>query len=176
MPPELLDLYRKASVWAIEKVNGAIDLDAATPCDEWNLRTLLDHMLETQQYFAATAEGREAAPPSPNPPAQISDDPAADLSAVRDAIVASYADADVLEQKGFGLGAAAGDFLIHGWDVARASQQDATMPPDVAEGVFNFVYGQFTAENRHGVFKPEIPVAPDADIQTKLLAYAGRAA
>lgn len=32
-------------------------LDATTPCDEWDLRTLLNNMLETQQYFLSSARG-----------------------------------------------------------------------------------------------------------------------
>ena len=54
MDMDLLDLYRQSSDWAGEKVAAASnDLDAATPCDEWDVRTLMNHMLETQQYFVA---------------------------------------------------------------------------------------------------------------------------
>ena len=45
MPADLLDLYRQASRWTAEKVAGAQDLDAATPCPDWRVRDLLNHML-----------------------------------------------------------------------------------------------------------------------------------
>ena len=49
---DLLLLYRRASEWTGEKVAGAVDrLDSPTPCDEWDVRALLNHMLDTQRYF-----------------------------------------------------------------------------------------------------------------------------
>ena len=84
MEPDLLDLYERASSWATEKVSGATEkLDAKTPCDDWDVRTLLNHILETQRYFLKSARGEDASPPSPIPPATLSDDPVADFEAVR---------------------------------------------------------------------------------------------
>lgn len=67
MGTELMDLYERASRWAGEKVDGTTDLAATTPCDEWQVRDLLNHMLETQWYFAGAAKGEDASPPGPNP-------------------------------------------------------------------------------------------------------------
>ena len=64
MDMDLLDLYRRSSDWASSNVAAASkDLDASTPCDDWDVRTLMNHMLETQQYFvrSATRRGRLAA-------------------------------------------------------------------------------------------------------------------
>jgi uncharacterized protein (TIGR03086 family) len=174
MAKELRDLYRKAADWTIGNIEGADDLNAKTPCEEWDLRTLLDHMLETQQYFVASAQGRDASPPSPTPPALISGEPAGDFRAARDALLDAYADDAVLEKGAMGLGVAFSDLLIHGWDVARASGLDATMPTGLAQAAYDTIHGKFTDEQRKNLFKPEIPVAADADPQTKLLAYAGR--
>jgi uncharacterized protein (TIGR03086 family) len=174
MPSELRDLYRQAATWAIDKIDGATDLDAATPCEEWDLRTLLNHMLETQQYFIASAHGRDASPPSPNPPALISASPADDFTAARDELLAAYADDAVLEKRGMALGIAFSDLLVHGWDVARATGADATMPDGLAQAAYDTIHGKFSDEQRKGMFKPEISVAEDADAQTKLLAYVGR--
>ena len=52
MTPDLLDLYQRASEWTASKVAGAAEkLDAPTPCEEWDVRTLMNHMLDTQRYF-----------------------------------------------------------------------------------------------------------------------------
>src|SRR3954449_492342 len=48
MGHDQLGLYQQASAWTAEKVGGVKDLDAATPCDEWSGRDLLNHMLDTQ--------------------------------------------------------------------------------------------------------------------------------
>jgi hypothetical protein len=56
---DLLNLYERASEWTGTKVRGAAsDLDATTTCDEWNVRTLMNHMLETQRYFIGSARGQ----------------------------------------------------------------------------------------------------------------------
>ena len=62
-----IDLFERASAWANEKVEGASDhLDATTPCDGWDVRTLLNHMLDTQRYFLKSAQGEDASPPAPS--------------------------------------------------------------------------------------------------------------
>ena len=64
MDLDLLDLYGRASDWTSTKVVGATSqLDEPTTCDGWDVRTLLNHMLQTQRYFvgAAARRGRCAA-------------------------------------------------------------------------------------------------------------------
>lgn len=58
MDCDLLDLYERASVWTGTKVRGAVaQLDAPTTCEPWNVRTLLNHMLQIQRYFVGVARG-----------------------------------------------------------------------------------------------------------------------
>jgi uncharacterized protein (TIGR03086 family) len=175
MGPDLLDLYDRASSWAAEKFSGAAEkLDAKTPCDDWDVRTLLNHILETQRYFLSSARGEEASLPSRIPPATLSDDPAADFEAVRRDMLGAYADAGTLEKTGPALGVAFSELLVHSWDVARATGQDETMPAGLAAAAYELVYGKFTDEQRKGVFKPEVPIGDDASAQDRLLAYTGR--
>ena len=67
MNTDLLDLYGRAGEWCGEKVAGATNLDASTSCDGWTVRDLLNHMLETQQYFAGSARGEDVSPPGSHP-------------------------------------------------------------------------------------------------------------
>ena len=174
---DLLTSYRRASEWTLGKVPGAISkLDAPTPCEGWDVRALLNHMLEIQRYFLGVARGEDASPPpSPVPPALLSDDPVADFTRVRQEIIEAYSEPGVIERTGIALVAAFGDQLVHGWDLARATQQDATMPDGLAQVAYDAIYGRFTDEQRPGIFKPEVEVADDATPQEKLLAYTGRA-
>ena len=175
MERDLLDLYDRASAWTTEKVSAAkTSLDVATPCDKWDLRTLLDHMLETQRYFVNSARDEDASPPGATPPATLSDDPAADFEGVRRDVIEAFGDDGVIEKTGPALGVAFSDILLHGWDVARATGQDATMPDGLAEAAYQTIHGKFTEAQRVGVFKPELPVADDASPQARLLAYTGR--
>ena len=69
MTSDLLDLYGLASEWTLSKVASATEkLDAPTPCDEWEVRSLMNHMLDTQHYFVGAARGEDVSLPSPNPP------------------------------------------------------------------------------------------------------------
>ena len=174
MQADLLDLYRRASQWTAEKVAGARDLEAATPCPEWRVRDLLNHMLDTQRYFAGAARGEDASLPAPSPPSLLTDDPSADFDRATGEVVDAYAQEGVVEQRGPALGIAFSDQLLHGWDLARATGQDATMPEGLPEVAYEMIHGRFTEDQRKGVFKPEVEVAADSTAQERLLAYTGR--
>jgi uncharacterized protein (TIGR03086 family) len=172
---ELLLLYRRASDWTGEKVAGAVDkLDDRTPCDEWDVGALLNHMLDTQRYFAASARGEDVSPPSPNPPAVLSDDPRADFERARQEVLEVFAKPGVIEKTGPALGIAFCDQLLHGWDLAVATHQDPTMPDGLADAGYGMLNGRLTDEQRKGGFKPALDVPTDASPQEKLLAYTGR--
>jgi uncharacterized protein (TIGR03086 family) len=174
MPSELLDLYRQASQWTADKVRGAKDLDAPTPCTEWKVRDLLNHMLDTSRYFVSSARGQDASPPGPNPPSLLSDDPARDFEQARKELLSTFDDEAVVEKTGPALGIAFSDQLLHGWDLARATKQDATMPAGLPEAAYDAIHGRFTDEQRKGVFGPEVQVDAAATPQQRLLAYTGR--
>ncbi len=172
---DVLSKYRRASDWTATKIAGALDdLDAQTPCDDWDVRTLLNHMLQTQRYFAGAARGENVAPPSSEPPAILSDDPRVDFKQAQTDVLEAFGRPGVIEQTGPTLGIAFSDQLLHGWDLAHATHQDETMPEDLARDAYETIHGRFTEEQRTGVFKPEILVAKDASPQQKLLAYTGR--
>jgi hypothetical protein len=48
------------------------------------------------------------------------------------------------------------------------------MPEGLPQAAYELIHGAFTEEQRKGIFKPEVAVAPDASPQDKLLAYTGR--
>ena len=174
MSTDLLNLYRQASDWTAERIAATTDLDAATPCDGWTVRDLLDHMLDTQRYFSGAARGEKGPPPSPTPPPLSSQDPTADFEKSRSDVLAAYGGPGVIEKTGPALGIAFSDQLLHGWDLARATDQDTTMPDGLAQAAYEVIHGRFTDDQRKGVFKPEIPVGDDATPQQRLLAYTGR--
>ncbi len=175
MTPDLLDLYERASAWTLDKVAGAATkLDTSTPCDEWDVRQLMNHMLDTANYFVGSARGENASPPSPEPPDLLGDDPVADFERARTETLDAFGEDGVIARTGPALGIAFSDQLLHGWDLATATEQDATMPAGLPDVAYEMVLGRFTDEQRNGVFKPEVAVAPEASAQDKLLAYMGR--
>jgi uncharacterized protein (TIGR03086 family) len=169
------DLYERGSAWTATKVAGATSkLDAKTPCEKWKVKDVLSHLIDSNRYFREAAEGKEADLPADPPPADvIGKDPVADYERSRRATMEAYTP-DVLEKQASSLGIAFVDQLTHGWDLATATGQDATMPDDLAEAAFQMVDGQLTPERRGTGFKPEVKVGKDASFQEKLLAYSGR--
>jgi uncharacterized protein (TIGR03086 family) len=174
MELDLLDLYGQASEWTAGKVRGASSkLDAPTTCDEWNVRTLMNHMLETQRYFVGSARGEEVAL-SQDPPDLLSADPISDFDRAREETLQTFSKSGAIEKTGLALGIAFSDQLLHGWDLAASTGQSTTMPDGLPEAAFGMIHGRFTDEQRQGVFKPEIVVSTDSSPQEKLLAYTGR--
>jgi uncharacterized protein (TIGR03086 family) len=175
METDLLERYEHASAWTLGIVKGAASkLDAATPCDEWDVRTLMNHMLETQRYFVGAAQGRDVSPPGQTPPDLLGADPVADFTEGRRELIKTFQEPGVIEKSGPSLGIAFADQLLHGWDLARATGQDTTMPEGLPEAAYATIHGQFTEEQRKGVFRPEVDVGADASAQDRLLAYVGR--
>jgi uncharacterized protein (TIGR03086 family) len=168
-------MYERASKWTLEKVKGAgAHLDGGTPCGDWDLRTLLAHMLETERYFAATARGDKAAPPSQPPPAVIGDDLVAAFEESEADLLAAFGEPGAIERTGPLLKIALADQLLHGWDVAKASGQDTTMPDGLAESAYGIVSSLLPDDQRKGFFDPAIPISPSASMQDKLIAFSGR--
>lgn len=174
MSIDLLESYRQASEWTGEKVANASNLDAPTPCEQWRVRDLFNHMLDTLRYFATAARGEDASPPSPTPPPLLSSEPAADFAKARTEVIQGFGRDGVIEKTGPSLGIAFSDQLLHGWDLARATGQDATMPEGLAEVAYECIHGRFTDEQRKGVFAPEVRVDEGATPQQRLLGYTGR--
>ena len=174
MTADPLELYKKASDWTTEKVANISDLDATSDCDEWSVRDLLNHMLGTQRYFVSAARGEDASMPGQTPPNLMSDDPKADFEQARNDVLETFGQEGVIEKTGPAIGIAFADMLLHGWDLARSTGQDETMPDGLAQAAYDTIHGRFTEEQRKGVFKPEVAVAADGTPQQRLLAYTGR--
>jgi uncharacterized protein (TIGR03086 family) len=173
---DLLDLYERASVWTGTKVRGAVSqLDAPTTCEPWNVRNLLNHMLQIQRYYVGIARGEDVTLSlSEDPPDLLGDDPCSDFDRARADTLRTFGEPGVLDKTGLALGNVFGDQLLHGWDLAVSTGQDPTMPEGLPGAALSLIHGRLTEEQRKGVLKPEIHVAADASVQDKLLAYSGR--
>jgi len=173
--PDLLDLYERVSSWTLATVRGAVgQMDRPTPCDQWDVRALLDHMLDTQRYFIGAARGEDVSLPAPTPPSLAGEDPVGAFERGRAELLRAFGEPGVIDKTGPALGIAFADQLLHGWDLAKATGQDATMPEGLADAAYQMIHGRFTDEQRVGVFKPAVATPPHATRQEQLLAYTGR--
>jgi uncharacterized protein (TIGR03086 family) len=154
---------------------------APTPCTDWTVRQLVDHLIGMNRVFAALLSDE---PPPRRAADHIEDDP---VGAYRDSaarLQAVFDQSGVLERTYRGpLGEATGaerlqirlyDLLAHGWDLAQATGQPAALPDDVAEQALAFVRIQLTEQARPGRFGPAQRVADHAPAIERLAAFLGR--
>jgi uncharacterized protein (TIGR03086 family) len=180
------------AVVATEKVVAGVSPDqlgAPTPCSDWDVRALLNHLVATLREFDARFHERELSDDLGAPgglPAKdlLGDDP---LTAYRDAAEAlldSVRPAGALERKyptpvgelpGSLLAEAAVlDVVVHGWDLARATGQDTGIDPPLAEHALAFAQGFVSDQMRPRVFGSNNPVPDDAPVGDRLVAFVGR--
>jgi uncharacterized protein (TIGR03086 family) len=71
----------------------------------------------------------------------------------------------------------AGDVLVHGWDLARATGQTVTWNQDLAADILDWqeeAARRFPPELRARAFEPEVAVPADADPMIRLVGLVGR--
>jgi uncharacterized protein (TIGR03086 family) len=173
---------------AFDAVAGLIDniradqWSASTPCTDWTVRQVVNHLIGMNRVFAALLADQ---PPPPRPSADhVEDDP---VGAYRDsaaALQAAFSRPGILERTHHGpLGTASGaerlqirlyDLLAHGWDLAQATQQPVDLPDDLAEQSLAFARTQLTEQAQAGRFGPAQNVAEHAPAIERLAAFLGR--
>jgi uncharacterized protein (TIGR03086 family) len=178
--PDPVELYRQATARAVEVAEGIepAQLDRPTPCREWTVQDLLDHMVGGTEYLLAAMDGRDPKPPSGTV--------AGDYRRGVDAVLAGLAQPGALEMTcmsplGFEwpMGqAVAGTFmdaLVHTWDLARATGQDETMDPGLAEACIAMFLPDMPEHGRAaGIVGPAVDVGPEAPPPARLLGAMGR--
>ena len=173
---DLFDLYERGTTWTKSKIEGATDkLDAQSACDEWNVRDVMNHIIDGTRIFAEGAKtGQVGGPPAGKPPEVIAGDPAKQWEEGRQKVMAAFKEPGAMDKGQFLFGIAFVDSLIHGWDIAKGTGQDTTMPDDLAQAGFQMLDGKLDPKGSGHAFKPAVNVPDDARAQDKLLALTGR--
>lgn len=153
-------------------------LDDKTPCTEWTVRDLLDHMIGVVSGLGAAAAGAERTP------FELGADPAAQFDAASVAAVAAWRSPGVLDRViDAGPGPMPGrmlaginllDTATHTWDLAIATGQPPALPDDVAVAALEASRQIIRPEIRAGRFGPECPVGDHAGPTEQLVAFLGR--
>ncbi|CPR05646.1 hypothetical protein BN971_00618 [Mycobacterium bohemicum DSM 44277] len=178
--PDPLSLYRAATDRAVAVVEAVRpdQLGWPTPCSEWSVQALIDHLVGGAQYLLAAATGAEPAPPEGAPITGYR----TWVERVLTAVASPGATARVcVSPLGFEWSVAeavAGTFmdvLIHSWDLARATGQDDRLDPDLVGACAAMFLPDMPERGREaGIVGPEVPVPPGASAQDRLLAAMGR--
>lgn len=189
---DLRDLHAhavQASVKVVAQIS-ADDVDRPTPCGDWTLARLLAHMTVQHDGFAAAAAGNggDLAMWSEQP---LSSDPIEAYAAAAERVQTAFAQDDVLEQEfalpeisplttfpgrqaiGFHLI----DYVVHGWDVARAIEADFVLDPDLLETAWVIATSVPDGPERlrfGAAFAPSQTVGDEAPMLDRIVAHLGR--
>lgn len=155
--------------------------DAPAPPAGWVARDVVRHLVEWLPAFLGSATGIVlASGPS------VDDDPVGawrvHVAAVQDLLNDEERAAMVYDLPHIGRMSVAAavdmiytsDVFLHRWDLARATGQDATLDPDTCAAMLAGMEPMDEVLRQSGQFGPRVEVAPDADPQTRLLAFIGR--
>ena len=183
------ELYVKAMAATQRSIDGvrAHQWHAPTPNPEWDVKQVANHIIGENLWASELLRGKTIAEVGNRFDGDVAGaDPVAayqaSVSVATEAVTAPGA-MEAVCHLSFGDFSGADyaaqlflDLLIHGWDIARATQQDTRLPLDLVEACIPIAQ-QITAMARStGVYGDDLPVSPDADQQTKLLALVGRRA
>ena len=154
---------------------------ASSPCSEWQARDVVTHVIDVHHRVLAGLEGSPASEVRAEdelPPLWTTA-----TAAVRDALHDPDRAARVISGGPFGeqpfeslVGRlVCADTLVHTWDLARSTGQDERLDPAGVAQAAEFLVPLDDALRRPGGFAAKIEPLPDADAQTRLLNFAGRA-
>ncbi|MFG3505120.1 TIGR03086 family metal-binding protein [Streptomyces sp. NPDC047821] len=161
--------------------------DAPTPCTDWTVRDLVNHLTAEQLWVVPLVRERRAVAELGDAfeGDVLGDDPVAawDRAAAesREAFLEPGALERTVQLSSGPTPATAycsqmtSDLVIHAWDLSRGIGADERLPGDLVGFTVDAVSPYADSLAGSGLFAPRLEPPPDADEQTRLLAMVGRA-
>jgi uncharacterized protein (TIGR03086 family) len=197
----MLHDLRAATEWAALIFDG-VDVEdqrnRPTPCTEWDVGTLMTHLVAWNRLFAGgllkvrppdeiAAAALATTPGSTDPvPDLIHDAPGhAYRTSAHELLAVLSLDPDLEGTCELPVGElpattvftmALVDNIVHGWDLAVATDQDATIPPELIDVLERAASNLPIERTRGTLFAHARTTAPGATRQQLVLAYLGRRA
>jgi uncharacterized protein (TIGR03086 family) len=142
---DVVELHNRTVDGFVSLVNevGPGQWSAPTPCSDWDVRALVNHVVGEERWTVPLMEGKTIADVGDSLDGDLlGDDPVAAASAAAHAaqeaagapiekVHLSYGDEDPAEY----LRQLAADHLIHGWDLAAAIGAEPRLDPDLVDEV-----------------------------------------
>jgi uncharacterized protein (TIGR03086 family) len=156
-----------------------------TPCDEWDVRTLVNHVTVEQLWgpplFAGQGVGDVGTRLDGD---QLGEDPVAAWDEAVDAALAAFGtpgaiDGTVALSRGTTPAAEylwemTVDALIHTWDLARGIGADDTLDAALVALAYERILPIAPSLQESGMFAAPVPVPEDAPLQSRLIGLFGR--
>lgn len=162
-------------------------LDAATPCTDWDVRALLNHLVGGA-YMVADLGRDGQVDMSKMASDFVGDDPQQAWATASAAATSAWEGDGVLERTvtmpwGQALPAPAAltilrnDVFQHTWDLAKATGQSTALDPEIADAVWAALQenpGGLDTFRTMGLFGPVVEVAADAPTADRIAGFFGR--
>lgn len=156
-----------------------------TPCDGWDVRYLLNHIIAGNLWVPELVGGRSIEDVGDRLDGdRIGDDPDAAYAASAKSAAEAFAAPGAMEAPcAVSYGPVPGsvycghrfiDVLVHGWDLAKATQQDTSLPAALCEACLDVLEPQKDALLATGAFGTAVADPGDGGPQAVLLATLGR--
>ncbi|HEY0639627.1 MAG TPA: TIGR03086 family metal-binding protein [Pseudonocardiaceae bacterium] len=158
-------------------------LDAPTPCSEFDVRGLLGHLLHWGPSLEGAARKESVPPPAGDswPGDEWSDALAAQLDRIVEAWSRPDAWTGVTRMGGpmelpasLVGGMVVGELVVHGRDLARATGHEVSWDDELLAYVLGEVARSAGQGRELGVYGPEVPVPADAPLLDRVLGLTGR--
>ncbi len=158
-----------------------------TPCEDWDVRTLVNHVVSGNWWAAELAAGATIAEVGDRLDGDVlGGDPVVEYDDSAAAAAAVFLRPGAMEAPAaVSYGPVPGevycghrliDVLVHGWDLAVGSEQDPALETELVAACLAVVEPQAEALAASGAFRTDVVAPPGADPQTVLLAILGRRA
>lgn len=163
------------------------DLTAPTPCPDWTVAALLDHLMGLSWAFAQAArkltdDGSAGPPPQPSA-AALAPHWRSRMPVLLEELATAWKDpaawtgtaqAGGVTMPAADMGVVAmNELIMHSWDLAQATGQEFAADPRILETLIGFL-SQGPAEGTPGMFGPVVAVDDEADLLDQALGRAGR--
>ena len=159
--------------------------DLPTPCDGWNVRELLNHIVAGNLWAAQLGRGRTIADVGSALDGDVlGADPVAAYDRSAESAAAVFEMPGALDAPcAVSYGPVPGsvyaghrliDVLIHGWDLGVGDRPANRLDPSVVEACWEVVRPQLALLQGSGAFGVEVADRADSDPQTSLLNALGR--
>jgi len=178
-----LDRFDRSAATATAVIDAVTSdqYDDPTPCSDWTVRQLLNHVIGGSKIFTVILTG--GAPVDRTADHVGSDHAASFRSAISDLRAAFAADGALDGTYQGPLGETSGAFLmrmrvnemmVHSWDLARATGQSTDLDPELAAECIEDIRRVQEAGRGAPMFKPMQPAGSEATVADQLAAMAGR--
>jgi uncharacterized protein (TIGR03086 family) len=178
----------RAALDATREVVAGIDAsawDGPTPCEDWDVRALLNHVVAGNWWAARLARGETIE--------EVGD--VYDGDVIAPAPLGAYDESAVAAASAFEAPGAldapcavsygpvpgsvyAGhrflDVAVHGWDLAVATGQPSPLSPEIVDACWRVLEPQLDLLHASGMFGTELPAPAGADATDRLLRTLGR--